>query len=187
MQSESKSSKILTVILALYAIVIIWRSAYIIYLRYDYDIFDPTTDILAIIAGVIIFVSAVLYNWKKQALCGLIIALPLFAYVNFFTLVDSVNEWDYRQQESYMSDNYSDSTTVENTIAESETAKEEKKSPEEVAKSKIIGTYTLATKDNYLTWHFSINDDGTCTLYEERDPEGIWHGSWEYVGKSAAH
>ncbi len=57
-----------------------------------------------------------------------------------------------------------------------ETSKNE--STEDASKNKLIGNYVLRLEEYHLTWHLSIKEDGSCTLYEESDPKGIWHGAW---------
>ncbi len=79
-----------------------------------------------------------------------------------------------------------DCTSADSTVlvdATDETSKNE--STEDASKNKLIGNYVLVLGSGFLsTWHLSIKEDGSCTLYEESDPKGIWHGAWNEYSDS---
>lgn len=52
---------------------------------------------------------------------------------------------------------------------------------EEDCAVRIIGTYKFSDKYELNNWNLVINKDGTCSLFEERNPKGIWRGVWEYL------
>lgn len=69
-------------------------------------------------------------------------------------------------------------TTKETSMVDSVASSEETEVKEQSPEQKIVGKYTFG--ESIETWIFTINEDGTCQLYRTDDPDGIWHGSWEY-------